>query len=245
MRWSPASCILVALFVPCLTWGQTLVGGACTQNTSTATNTLTVTRTTTLGSLLILFPSEGSDSSTTWTVADTATQSWTQVPASYIGDDGSNSRQDIRYVANSAVITSVTITYSATVNSNTAVLCEWSGMATSSPLDTSVNIQGSGFVTSLTSGAYTTTNAADVLMYSVVMTGSVSAPTAGASYTIPTNGTSGSRHSVQYRIVSSTQAAQTTSMSWTSSARASGAFAAFKAMATTAPTTASPFVISP
>ena len=228
--------ILIFLLCSAPCWGAAALVG-CTNGTSNAVTTVVVTRTTTGGNLLTLVTAENTDATTTWTVADSGgTNVWTQAAAGYVADDGSNSRQDIRYVANALAITSVTSTFSSSPNSNSGILCEWSGMATATPLDTSVNIQGSGFITTLTSGSYTTTNANDVLIYSVKMTGTVSAPTpggTGGTYTIPTNGTAGARHSVQYQIVAATQTTQTTAMSWTSTARATGAFAAFKAAAAT------------
>ncbi len=143
---------LVALFLSAPAFGAAALVG-CTNGTSNAVNTVVVTRTTSAGNLLVLSTAENTDATTTWTVASVdsgGTNTWTQTVAGYVADDGSGSRQDIRYVANALAITSVTSTFSSSPNSNTAILCEFSGMATASPLDgNGVNIQGSGFITTL------------------------------------------------------------------------------------------------
>jgi len=208
--------------------------GASASSTAATTASLSVTA----GDLIVATTGEQSDSTSTATITDSGSNSWNDSPSGYAPSDGGGETQKISYaIAASTTSITVTETWSGTLTDVTVTACNFTGTAASSPVDTSVNIAGSGFISSLTSGTYTTTNANDVLFYSVRMNGGVTSPTAGSGFTIPANGSNsigGIRHVVQYNIVSSIQSTQTTSMSWTSTARASGAFIAFKPPSTAA-----------
>lgn len=192
-------------------------------------NILTISITTTLGHGLFASFRESSDDTTTWTVDDSSgTNVWTQSAAGYSRLTGNADSMDARTVPNAAAVTSVSAHFSATVG-GTGIVCEFAGTASSGIVDTSVNSLINSFVTTLTSGTYTTTNANDVLIYCVGTTGNVTSFTAGVGFTIPAGGTAGTtRQACQYKIVSSTQAAQTTVMTWGSADKAVSVFAALK-----------------
>lgn len=189
--------------------------------------TMTVTLTTTQGSLLVQWAGQGENNTHTWTVSDTAVQSWTQEAAGYFNFDTTH-RVKADLFPQSALVTSVTTTFDSSVGaSQQGVVFEIGGAALTSPEDGTGVTATAGAATSLTSAALTTTNADDILLYGCRWSVSVSAVTPGATYAIPSNG-SNTRIGMQYKIVSSTQIAVTTSMSWTTAANACGLFMAMK-----------------
>jgi len=203
---------------------QAAQGFSASGNTS-----ITVPISTTAGNLLVIFCANGGNNTATITISDSAGQSWTQTTSGYASSASSN-RSAMFYKANSAAVTSVTATWTASANNIEAIVYEINGADPSSPADGSVNSNVSGSaITSLTSGALTTTNTNDILIYGARSQSNETAWTAGSGYTIPANG-SNTRQGMQYQIVSSTQSGVTTSVSWnTGAAGAAGIFAAFKA----------------
>lgn len=206
----------------------------CVSNSNPGVNAaVTVSITASSGHLIIVFTSERTDSSSTVTISDSATQSYTQTTSGYVAQ---NTRAGMFYKANSAALTSVTSTWSGAKQDPVLTVCDFSAMAASSPQDTSVNSNTAGFATSLTSGTFTTTNANDVLLYCVSgdnLTGQTFV--VGAGYTIPAGGVfpaaGNSEQACQYKIVSTTQISQTTSMTFNNT-RAQSVFAAFKGAST-------------
>jgi hypothetical protein len=189
--------------------------------------TMVVTLTTTAGSLLVQYAGEGQDASHTWTVSDTAVQSWSQEAAGYFTFD-STQRVKADFFANSVSVTSVTTTFDSTVSATCqAVVFEIGGARLTTPEDGTGVTATAGGATSLTSAALTTTNADDILLYGCRFGATVSGVTAGSGYTIPANG-SNTRIGMQYKIVSAIQSAVTTSMSWTGASSCCGLFMAFK-----------------
>lgn len=226
MRW------LVAVLILCGSMsGQTFVQCQSTQVTGPATAAVAPIATT-LGNAVIVAVSQGTDNTGTVTITDSGGQSYTQTAAGYSDESNANSRSGLFFKANSAVLSSITSTWNGSKANVAIIACEFSGMVISGLEDTSVNSGSTTFVTSLTSGAFTTTNANDVLFYAV----KVNAPsgntfTVGSGYTIPANGVipgaGNSAQGIQYKIVSSTQTSQTTGMTFVNN-RAESVFGAFK-----------------
>lgn len=196
---------------------------------STST-TQSVNINTTAGNLLVAFIRQGSDNTSTVTVSDSASQTWTQVSSSPVHSSQTNFTGYMFYIPNSAAVASVTVTFSVAVKNRSITVYEISGAATSSPLDGNVSSSTSVAATSLTSGSLTTTNANDILLYGVSPDGASGGFTVGSGFTFQTNSNTNTREAMQYEIVSSVQTNVTTSMSWaTSQTGAVGIFAAFKA----------------
>src|SRR5205807_10589968 len=113
------------------------------------------------------------------------------------------------------------------------MVMEISGASVSGVLDGAAN-GGATSTTSSTSGSLTTFNANDILIFATDTSGNETGWTAGPGYAIPNNkvmiGASGSnvRMAMQYAVVSSSQSAVKTSMSYTNAAWNGNIFAAFK-----------------
>lgn len=225
-------------------YGQTFV--QCVSNSNPGSNAaVTVSITVSAGHAVFVFASERTNSTSTVTISDSATQSYTQTVSGYTSQ---NTRAGLFIKANSAALTSVTSTWDAAKSDPALTVCDFSGMATASIEDTSVNSNTAGFATSLTSGTFTTTNANDALIYCISgdnLTGQTFV--VGAGYTIPAGGVipaaGNSEQVCQYKLVSATQASQTTSMTFANS-RTQSVFVALKAAATAAPTQVSPIMIN-
>jgi hypothetical protein len=97
--------------------------------------------------------------------------------------------------------------------------CEVTNAVTSGIVDGTPAGSTANLVTSLTSGALTTSNAGtDLLVYCIgASSTSISSQTAGTNYAIPSGATS-VHDACQTRAVTGTQSGVTTSMSWTTSA---------------------------
>lgn len=204
---------------------------ASNEKNSGTSSSIVVTITTTSGHLLAGFCRHGSDVTTTESVTDSASQTWTAVAAGPVHTNSTDILYgEIFYFPNSAAVTSVTCNYSAAVGFVACVVYEISGAASSSPEDTTVNATNdTASQTSLTSGVFTTTNANDILLYGGSTNGTSGAYTAGSGYNLPTNSTL-TRIGFENQIVSSTQSSQTASISWvTARTGVIGPFAAFKA----------------
>ena len=139
------------------------------------------------------------------------------------------------YVANSKAVTGVTAHYTTSggVIKPGIMVMEISGAAISGVAEASVN-GGTASTTTSTSGALTTTNANDILIFATDTAGNETGWTAGAGYAIPNNklmvGASGSnvRMAVQYAVVTSNQTNATASMTYAYSNWNGNIFAAFK-----------------
>jgi len=205
---------------------------ACENSVNATATTITVTCSTAAGNALVAIVGQSDDQTATAAVSNSSAQAFTEISCGIATSGALNFEGRMFYLPNSAASTSVTATWSGSRINRTIILFELSGMATSSMLDSCINIGSAGAVTSLTSGSLTTTNANDVLIYGMVTNSAGLAPTAGSTYTIPTNGstsTLGGRSFQQYKVVAATQAGVTTSMSFTGGpASAVGLFAGFK-----------------
>lgn len=207
---------------------------ACQQSSSSTTSVQTTNLTTSAGSMLVAFTQEGLDNTKTVVMSDTSgTGTWTQTVSGY-SSNGTTNRAAMFVKPNSAAVTSVTATWSVTAATVTdLIVCEFTGGVTASAEDSSVNnnqTSSAGVPPPGTSGALTTTNANDVLVCAMRVSGAYTAPTAGTGYTIPTNGSS-ARAILEYKIVSATQSAVTTTIGWTNALNDASVYAGFKAAA--------------
>jgi len=196
--------------------------------------------TTNPGDLLVAFCRESSNGTDNFTVTDSAGESWTVVYFNYESCTGP--RIGMFYMANSAAVTSVTVRYitSGGVIKPGIMVMELSPASGSPALDGAAN-GGATSTTISTSGSLTTFNANDILIFATD-TAANQVPNAntsggwmaGPGYAIPSNnlviGASGSnqRMAMQFKIVSSTQSALKTSMTYANSAWNGNIFAAFK-----------------
>lgn len=227
---SPAS------FVQAINGGT--AGGATPANSATCTPafisgtslTTTVTCTIAAGHTGILFTSEDSSNTATATVSDSGGNTWTQTTSGYSSAGGSTLVRSAIFTAPIVTgVTSVTVNWSTSVSFSLAVLMDFTGMATSSLEDASVNINSNSLqVSTLTSGALTTTHASDVLFYGLRTDGSSGGFTVGSGYTLPANGVSNVRGMMQYKIVAATQAGVTTAATWATPAAAGSIFTGIK-----------------
>jgi len=199
-------------------------------NQTVATSTA-VTITTTAGNLLVAIAYSDLSSSNTFTITDSAGQTWTNVPNTPFGVG--NGRMQMWYRPNSASVTSVTVTQSGGTGTLPVVVYEINGAASSTPFDANASnaatSSNSATGTLLGSGTLSTNNANDILIYGVGENANTSGWTAGSGYTIATGGSiSSGRAAMQSQGVSATQSNGTTTMSWTTAgADRLGIFAAF------------------
>lgn len=201
----------------------------CQQSSSSTTSVQTTTISTSAGSMLVVFTQEGLNNTKTVAITDTSgTGTWTQTASSYSANSTTN-RAAMFVKPNSAAVTTVTATWTVSAATVTdLIVCEFTGGISASAEDSSVNSSGNAHTTA-TSGTLTTTNANDVLVFAIRLSGAFTSPVAGTGYTVPTNGSS-ARAILEYKIVSATQAA-TTTVSWTTSLNDAGIYAGFKAAA--------------
>jgi len=154
------------------------------------------------------------------------------------------------YSSLAAQLTSVTCAWSGGINGRVqAVVYDISGAASSGIEDSSVNSTNTNNVSDFFSNAsgnnLTTTNANDILLFGVRVTANQNNFAAGTNYTIP-SGASGQRSTMAYRIVSSTQSAVSTDISYPNATiNGQGIFAAFKAAPGTGGTAPSIASLSP
>ena len=208
-------------------------------NGGNALTSISVSIATTAGDLLVAFVREGSNATDNFTVTDSQSQTWTL--AGY-NSFSSSERCGIYYKANSAVVTSVTAHYTTVGGVTRAgiVVYEISGAAASTPVDAGPS--GTSFNTtqsSITSALLTTTNANDILIFAVDVSGNQSGTNngfvPGTGFAFPATGSAtDARQAVAYEIISSTQTNLRTSMSWgTKVSNGASQFIAFKAASAT------------
>ncbi len=124
-------------------------GPALVQTASSSTTTITLPAASTPGDLLVLSAGVFTGASKDITAVSDGKNVWTRVMAKYVS--GANSDGELWYAPNAASVQSVTVTTGA---STVALrLQEFSGVATTSPLDTSVGAAGDS--TAAASGSIT------------------------------------------------------------------------------------------
>lgn len=197
--------------------------------------TLAATITSTGGNLLVAWVRHGTDNTSSITVSDSNSATWTQV-----GSNCNSTSTDLGamwYLKNAAAVTSVTATFGASVNNRSIIVYEISGADATAPLDASGACSStSSNVTSLQSSNITTVSANTIVLYGL----NVGANQSGASWVVGTgftfpnnndatgNSSTNTRGAVQYEIFSSIQTNLNTTPSWASSANVHGLIAAFK-----------------
>lgn len=191
-------------------------------------SSLTVNIATTAGSTIICGVSEGDNATDTWTMTDSAGQlGWTQDASGYLTAD-TTQRVDMRYITNSAALSFVRVNYSTPITYPATMVCyEVSGIATVAAEEASASATSPGG--GLVSGALTTANANDILIYMERKGGDQTSWTAGSGYVFAASATN-ARMAMQYKVVSASQTSTMTSMTPNPDTGSSsvGIFAAFK-----------------
>lgn len=185
--------------------------------------TCAVTISTTAGHLIVVFTYTDLASSTTLSITDSASQSYSVVTNTPKTSGGTNGVAEMFYKANSAALSSVTCQGSAS-GTLPCVVYEIAGAATGTPFDANatnaVTVAATATSTSLATGsALSTNNANDILVYGVGENSTTTGWTAGTGYTIATGGSisGGGRAAVQTKGVTASGSQGTTTMSWTTS----------------------------
>lgn len=230
--------LAITLSLSPLSKGIAFVQEKNAQTGSTAT-TVTPTATVTAGNLVIAYAYEDASSSAVLTMTDSNSQTYLTAGCSTIG----NANSCLFYKENSAAITNLTC-QSSVGATFACYFKEFSGIASSSSLDGIQASSGAATGTSLASANLTTTQTNTVLIYAVGnATTQPGAWTAGSGYTL-TAPSPNSRNNIQYKIVSSTQSAVSTTMTWgTSATDRTGVFAAFSATSVTTPACTSRMIL--
>lgn len=215
------------------------VQAAQNHTATAAATTVTMTNPTTAGNLLVGLTSQLLNNTQNLTLIDgsdgSSISSWTQTASGY-SPQSTTKRCTIWLFPNCTVLTTVKFTWGAISTTIDGMVFEISGAATSSAEDTSVNANG-GLAALSTSGTFTTTNANDILILGTCIGGTYTAPSAGAGYTIPTNGSSTTGDLIMsYDIVSGTVGPTTTTHTWSTSHSWANVFVAIKALAVAANT---------
>jgi hypothetical protein len=191
---------------------------------------LTVNMATTAGSTIICGVSEGDNATDTWTMTDSAGQGgWTQDASGYLTAD-TTQRADMRYITNSAALSFVQANFSTRINAPATMVCyEVSGIVTVGAEEASAGSTSRGG--GLVSGALTTANANDILIYMERKGANQTSWAAGSGYLFAANAFN-VRMAMQYKIVSASQTNTTTSMTPNPDSASSsvGIFAAFKSV---------------
>lgn len=120
----------------------------------------------------------------------------------------------------------VTATFASSTGYYNITVVQYSGIDQTSPLDVYDTAQGTG--TSVTSGAFTTTNANDLILCYASTNSIISGYSAGSGFTLRDNGALGA---FQEKIVSTIQTSTTASMSHSNSVSWAFATMAFKGLA--------------
>lgn len=219
---------------------QSFVKAAANSTVGTAT---TVTISTTANDAIVVIAYQGVNSTSTLSVSDPASNTYTQA-GSYVAVSGD--RFAMFYDCRAAAVTSVTATWSGSINATVPVVVfEISGLAASGCLDPHggnpvSSTQTSGIHTSFASGALSTTNSADILVFGMGAGSNLSGEAAGSGFTLPSGGkSSNGRAAMIYKVVAATQTNVSTSITFTSATvQSAGIFAAFSATGGGGPTCA-------
>jgi IPT/TIG domain-containing protein len=243
--------ILLFAHSPVLAAASTLqvVKAANHEVTTGATSTVAITIA--AGDLAVVWCSESVNNTSGARISDSSggKNVWTQTSSGYVSVSPT-ARGAMFYSSLAAQLTSVTCTWSGGINGRVqTVVYDISGAASSGIEDSSVNSTNTNSITDLLSNAsgktLTTTNANDILLFSIRVTANQSSFAAGTNYTIQ-SGASGIRSTMSYRIVSSTQSAVSTDISYSVAANnGQGIYAAFKAATGTGGTGPSITSLSP
>jgi hypothetical protein len=177
------------------------------QTTADTSHTLTGLSTG-AGNTLILFgsPRIGSSENIS-SITDSAGNTWTMGYAGFI--PGSNSRIAVWYALNAASVSTITITLSgATGRVATFDVMEWKNVLSVGQPDTGVGvIDNVAGTTTPTAGAFTTTNADDVLVAGIAFAQAATVTAVSSGWTIdkqtPAAGTTTQGQATAYRVVSS------------------------------------------
>lgn len=209
---------LLLLILACLTSQGIKAVPAVVQakSATTASTATTVTISTTLNNQLVSFTYEDASASATLGMTDSASQSWLTVGCFTIG----TAKYCMFYIESSASLTFATCT-STTSATLPCIIYEVSGLASSSTLDVSTSSSATGTATSLASGTISTTQANEIIFYGVGNAATQGSWSAGSGYTIDPGGAlpstgqaTNGRAGMQRKIVSSTQAGTSTTLSW-------------------------------
>ncbi len=199
-------------------------GGYCTAKNAT-TVTCTYTANVAAGDLLVAnaVPMNTTASSFTISVSDNKNGTWTRAAQCF---SAYSAQADIFYFANSAA-GPITVT---TTSSNSSglfelAIAEYSGMATSSAVDSGGTCSSMTTSTAVTAPSLTTTNANDLVLSALSVSGTAGTVTAGSPYTLHNNAAA----SFANRIVSTTGAYSGAAFNWTYNNVAFGVAIAFKA----------------
>lgn len=201
-------------------------------NTNASGTAISVTITTTGGHFLVVAGMQHNNATGTLAITDSSGLNvWQQTASGYASHSSSN-RMAMFWSSTSSGVTSVTFTWTGTAAALIeGVVLEFSGMAGVGSLaeDSSVNSSNAATVTTLASGALTTSNPNDVLVYVTEASGAASPETyvPGLNYILPANAAS-SFMAMQYLVVSGAQVGTITSMSWNQGSGTAGIFAGFK-----------------
>ena len=203
------------------------------------------------GDLAVVWCSESINNTSVASISDSSggKNVWTQTSSGYVSV--SPTAHGAMFYSSLAVpLTSVTCTWSGGINGRVqTVVYDISGAASSGIEDSSVSSTNTNNVTDLFSNAsgntLTTTNANDILLFGIRVTANQTSFAPGTNYAIQP-GASGIRSTMSYRIVSSTQSAVSTDISYpTAAINGQGIYAAFKAAAGTGGTGPSISSLSP
>ncbi len=200
---------------------------------------------TTPGSLLVCFVSEKFNLTDTFTITDSAGNVWTQSSSGYATNNtiGSLNKSGLFFVANSLDVDFIIVNFSTIggIAFISVTVLEIGGGESARVEDTSVNTNNSSG-SSISSGALSTSNVNDILVFAAAFDGSSTGWTAGSGFTIPNNnnstGASGSNTSavlstaIEYKIVQSVQSSVSASLDAEVSSNSCGIFIALKGTST-------------
>jgi hypothetical protein len=168
-------------------WSQiALVNVTSCGGGETLPGTCTITSTGS-GHLLVVGIQMGGGVSTSTTISsvtDNAGNVYAEAGAARSIDSGASSVADIWYAANSiAGATTITITTSASTSGAGAVIWEFSGVSTSSPLDKTAVLNSQPSSATVSGAAVTTTSSAEVVISLAAVAGNVTGIASGNSFT--------------------------------------------------------------
>ncbi len=209
---------------------------SCTQKSAT-TVACTFTATVAKGDLLVAnaVPMNTSASSFTLSVSDNKNGAWTKAAQCFSAYAG---QADVFYFANSAAGTiTVTTTSSTSTGLFEIAIAEYSGIATSSPLDQGGTCSAIANSTAVTAPSLTTTNASDLVLSLLALSGTAGTVTVASPYTLRNNAAA----AFADHIVSTTGTYAGAAFKWTYENVAFAVAVAFKASGSNpSPTVATP-----
>lgn len=199
----------------------TFVQAKSAENSANAATAATGTFSSTTGNLIFVFGRTASGGagtcgvSVTASASDTASNTYTVVAYKEPGDNVGCGV--VLYAKNITGHASnvVTVTWNASATYTAISIQEWSGLSTTSPLDTSA-VGNSGSGTTVTSGTFSTATANEVIIAGAVCNSFSAGFTPDTGYTVPSGALVPSGFvTTEYKIVSSTQSSVTTNFTTT------------------------------